>query len=215
MDKFTTITVEQRDAIEILSLNRPEALNAVTPGDGRRVDRLFFGASRSPDHAHRDLPRQWTGVLRRGRTRFGCVRSAWRGATAAAARHAAALLADHPPDAKLPAADRGACSRCGMRGGLFAAAGLRRALCHAGSADECRLHTCRRRRLRHGIRLSVASADRPFRGFRTALDRTVSRRGSGQGRRPCQRRRCRRSNCWKPGSHSLPKWPTPRRWVCA
>src|ERR1700736_6030676 len=31
MDKFTTITVEQRDAIEILSLNRPDALNAVTP----------------------------------------------------------------------------------------------------------------------------------------------------------------------------------------
>src|SRR5258708_16187314 len=31
MDKFTTITVEARGAIEILSLNRPEALNAVTP----------------------------------------------------------------------------------------------------------------------------------------------------------------------------------------
>jgi enoyl-CoA hydratase/carnithine racemase len=31
MDKFTTITVEQQDAIEILSLDRPDALNAVTP----------------------------------------------------------------------------------------------------------------------------------------------------------------------------------------
>src|ERR1700688_2672040 len=31
MDKFTTITVEQRDAVESLSLSRPYALNAVTP----------------------------------------------------------------------------------------------------------------------------------------------------------------------------------------
>jgi enoyl-CoA hydratase/carnithine racemase len=31
MDQFTTITVEARDSTEILSLNRPEALNAVTP----------------------------------------------------------------------------------------------------------------------------------------------------------------------------------------
>jgi enoyl-CoA hydratase/carnithine racemase len=31
MDKFTTITVEQRDAIEILCLNRPDARNAVNP----------------------------------------------------------------------------------------------------------------------------------------------------------------------------------------
>jgi enoyl-CoA hydratase/carnithine racemase len=31
MDPFTTITVEARDSTEILSLNRPDALNAVTP----------------------------------------------------------------------------------------------------------------------------------------------------------------------------------------
>jgi enoyl-CoA hydratase/carnithine racemase len=31
MEKFTTITVEQHDTIEILSLDRPDALNAVTP----------------------------------------------------------------------------------------------------------------------------------------------------------------------------------------
>src|ERR1700731_3757879 len=31
MDKFSTITVEARGTIEILSLNRPDALNAVTP----------------------------------------------------------------------------------------------------------------------------------------------------------------------------------------
>src|SRR5271168_3372249 len=31
MDAFTTITVEARDSTEILSLNRPDALNSVTP----------------------------------------------------------------------------------------------------------------------------------------------------------------------------------------
>src|SRR3954447_7462984 len=31
MEKFTTIAVETGDATEILSLNRPDALNAVTP----------------------------------------------------------------------------------------------------------------------------------------------------------------------------------------
>src|SRR5260221_6731959 len=31
MDKFANITVEQHDAIELLSLNRPDALNSVTP----------------------------------------------------------------------------------------------------------------------------------------------------------------------------------------
>jgi enoyl-CoA hydratase/carnithine racemase len=38
MDKFTTITVEQHDAIEILSLNRPDELNSVTPA---MVDELI------------------------------------------------------------------------------------------------------------------------------------------------------------------------------
>jgi enoyl-CoA hydratase/carnithine racemase len=43
MDKFTTITVEQRDAIEILSLNRPDALNAVTPVMADELIAYFSG----------------------------------------------------------------------------------------------------------------------------------------------------------------------------
>ena len=43
MDKFTTITVEQRDAIEILSLNRPDALNAVTPVMADELIEYFSG----------------------------------------------------------------------------------------------------------------------------------------------------------------------------
>src|SRR4051812_42640575 len=43
MDKFTTITVEQRDAIEILSLNRPDALNAVTPAMADELIAYFSG----------------------------------------------------------------------------------------------------------------------------------------------------------------------------
>src|SRR3954451_4875048 len=43
MDKFTTITVEQRDAIEILSLNRPDALNAVTPAMADELITYFSG----------------------------------------------------------------------------------------------------------------------------------------------------------------------------
>src|SRR5258707_14711541 len=31
MDHFKTISIESRDAIDIVSLNRPEALNAVSP----------------------------------------------------------------------------------------------------------------------------------------------------------------------------------------
>src|SRR6266436_5321994 len=43
MDKFTTITVEARGAIEILSLNRPEALNAVTPSMADELIAYFSG----------------------------------------------------------------------------------------------------------------------------------------------------------------------------
>jgi enoyl-CoA hydratase/carnithine racemase len=43
MDKFTTITVEARDAIEILSLNRPDALNAVTPAMADELIAYFSG----------------------------------------------------------------------------------------------------------------------------------------------------------------------------
>jgi len=45
MDKFTTITVEQRDAIEILSLNRPDALNAVTPAMADELIDYFSGST--------------------------------------------------------------------------------------------------------------------------------------------------------------------------
>jgi enoyl-CoA hydratase/carnithine racemase len=43
MDKFTTITVEQREAVEILSLNRPDALNAVTPAMADELIAYFSG----------------------------------------------------------------------------------------------------------------------------------------------------------------------------
>lgn len=43
MDKFTTITVEQHGAIEILSLNRPDALNAVTPAMADELIAYFSG----------------------------------------------------------------------------------------------------------------------------------------------------------------------------
>jgi enoyl-CoA hydratase/carnithine racemase len=43
MDKFTTITVEQRDAIEMLSLNGPDALNAVTPAMADELIAYFSG----------------------------------------------------------------------------------------------------------------------------------------------------------------------------
>src|ERR1700704_4773287 len=43
MDKFTTITVEQHDAFEILSLNRPDALNSVTPAMADELIAYFLG----------------------------------------------------------------------------------------------------------------------------------------------------------------------------
>jgi enoyl-CoA hydratase/carnithine racemase len=43
MDNFTTITVEQLDTIEILSLNRPDALNAVTPTMADELIAYFSG----------------------------------------------------------------------------------------------------------------------------------------------------------------------------
>ncbi len=43
MDTFTTITVEARDSIEILSLNRPDALNAVTPAMADELIAYFSG----------------------------------------------------------------------------------------------------------------------------------------------------------------------------
>ena len=45
MDKFTTITVEARDAVEILSLNRPDALNAVTPAMADELIAYFRGST--------------------------------------------------------------------------------------------------------------------------------------------------------------------------
>jgi enoyl-CoA hydratase/carnithine racemase len=43
MDKFTTITVEQQDATDILSLDRPDALNAVTPAMADELIAYFSG----------------------------------------------------------------------------------------------------------------------------------------------------------------------------
>jgi enoyl-CoA hydratase/carnithine racemase len=43
MDKFTTISVEERSAIEILSLNRPEALNSMTPAMAEELIAYFSG----------------------------------------------------------------------------------------------------------------------------------------------------------------------------
>src|SRR6202163_2436758 len=43
MDQFTTITVEARDTTEILSLNRPDALNAVTPAMADELIVYFSG----------------------------------------------------------------------------------------------------------------------------------------------------------------------------
>jgi enoyl-CoA hydratase/carnithine racemase len=43
MEKFTTISVEEHDAIEILSLDRPEALNAVTPAMADELIAYFSG----------------------------------------------------------------------------------------------------------------------------------------------------------------------------
>src|SRR5258708_19991544 len=43
MENFTTIAVEQHDAIEILSLNRPDALNAVTPVMADELIAYFSG----------------------------------------------------------------------------------------------------------------------------------------------------------------------------
>src|SRR5947199_8703844 len=43
MDKFTTITVEQHAAIEVLSLDRPDALNAVTPAMADELIAYFSG----------------------------------------------------------------------------------------------------------------------------------------------------------------------------
>src|SRR5260221_13795882 len=43
MDKFTTITIEQRDAIEIVSLNRPDARNTVNPTMADELIGYFSG----------------------------------------------------------------------------------------------------------------------------------------------------------------------------
>jgi enoyl-CoA hydratase/carnithine racemase len=43
MDKFTTISAEERGAIEILSLNRPEALNSMTPAMAEELIAYFSG----------------------------------------------------------------------------------------------------------------------------------------------------------------------------
>jgi enoyl-CoA hydratase/carnithine racemase len=43
MENFTTITVEQHDAIEILSLDRPDALNAMTPVMADELIAYFSG----------------------------------------------------------------------------------------------------------------------------------------------------------------------------
>src|SRR5229473_1734823 len=43
MEKFTTISVEEYDAIEILSLNRPDALNSVTPAMADELIAYFSG----------------------------------------------------------------------------------------------------------------------------------------------------------------------------
>src|SRR5436190_22104129 len=48
MDKFTTIAVETRDAMEILSLNRPDGLNSVTPEMIDELTTYFSGLHDRP-----------------------------------------------------------------------------------------------------------------------------------------------------------------------
>ena len=45
MTQPNTITLETRGAIEILTLNRPDQLNAVTPDMIDGLDRLLLGAA--------------------------------------------------------------------------------------------------------------------------------------------------------------------------
>jgi enoyl-CoA hydratase/carnithine racemase len=58
-----TITVETRDAIEILTLNRPAQLNAVTPDMIAELTGYFLGTSRPADDARRDPARKRTGIF--------------------------------------------------------------------------------------------------------------------------------------------------------
>src|SRR6202161_4049715 len=43
MEKYVTISVEAREGVEILSLNRPDALNAVTPAMIDELTEYFSG----------------------------------------------------------------------------------------------------------------------------------------------------------------------------
>ena len=43
---FSTLTLERRGAVEILSLNRPEALNALSPEMAREIT-AYFAASKA------------------------------------------------------------------------------------------------------------------------------------------------------------------------
>jgi len=149
MFKFTTISVEQRDAIEILSLNRPDALNAVTPAMADELIAYFSGLHERPDHPHRHLPRQWTGILRRRRTRFGRV-SPHRGQGRPQRqldmqqRYSRIIR----PDAKLPAADHSPGFRVRHAGAGFSlllASDVRFAT--PAARMERRLYTRRGRRL--------------------------------------------------------------------
>src|SRR5260370_14629498 len=48
MDKFTTITVEPHDAVEIVSLNRPDARNTVNPTMADELIAYFSGLHDRP-----------------------------------------------------------------------------------------------------------------------------------------------------------------------
>ena len=181
-----SIRVEVADAVATITLDRPEALNALTVADEGRAAARRFG--RSPATASVRavvLTGRRAGVLRRPGPQ-GAPR-ARRGA--ARGRAARALQPDHPGDARARPADRRGDQRRRRRGRRVARLRLR-------PAD-------RRREAPASCSRSGGSASCPDSGATWFLPRLV---GCGQGRRagaarrPAVRRPTRSGSGWSRGS---------------
>src|SRR5271156_1583509 len=157
MTDFTNLALERRGAIEILSLDWPDSLNAISP---EMVDEASAYFSSLYDRLDVRVV-----ILRANGRAFSAGADLGSGAFApsrartapASEGDAEALFRSDQADARLPAADHRLGSRTRLRRRLLASSRLRRALRRAKRAHERRLYPRRPRRVRHGRRLSAAA----------------------------------------------------------
>ena len=201
---YQTLKIDRDGAVEILTLNRPEALNALSPEMVGEIGAYFTGLATRLDVR--------VVILRAAGRHFcagadlGSVAFAEGGAGRAQRQMAMQKLYSGVVKAMrtCPQPIIALRPRRGLRRRTFVGPRRGRALRRAERAHERRLYPRRPRRLRHGRGLSAAAPRRPLQRLRVSADGRFidANRALAHGAR--QRDRSARTSCSRPASRSPP-----------